>query len=130
MCSEEPTYLFNLVVNSTRSHLAEQCDKHLNIILLMHIPLFSLRTGLNKKAVSRVNSMPNIGTHARQVKAGHKRRSVIERNSTCTPRVPLEVGSMVEVVSNSRVTVYGVIRWLGVPAGKTEQWAGIELVRG
>uniref|UniRef100_A0A3B4GU74 ubiquitinyl hydrolase 1 n=1 Tax=Pundamilia nyererei TaxID=303518 RepID=A0A3B4GU74_9CICH len=39
----------------------------------------------------------------------------------------LEVGSMVEVVSNSGITVYGVIRWLGVPGGKTGEWAGIEL---
>lgn len=44
--------------------------------------------------------------------------------------VPLEVGSLVEVVSNSGVTVYGVIRWIGVIEGKTGDWAGIELVSG
>lgn len=35
---------------------------------------------------------------------------------------------MVEVMSNLGITVYGVIRWLGVPGGKTDEWAGIELV--
>uniref|UniRef100_A0A3P8VS20 ubiquitinyl hydrolase 1 n=1 Tax=Cynoglossus semilaevis TaxID=244447 RepID=A0A3P8VS20_CYNSE len=39
----------------------------------------------------------------------------------------LEVGSMVEVVSSTGITVYGVIRWMGVLPGKTEKWAGIEL---
>ncbi|KAG7275983.1 hypothetical protein CRUP_028540 [Coryphaenoides rupestris] len=34
---------------------------------------------------------------------------------------------MVEVMSNTGVTVYGVIRWTGVPAGKTGEWAGVEL---
>lgn len=36
---------------------------------------------------------------------------------------------MVEVKSNTGVTVFGVIRWTGVPAGKTGEWAGVELVR-
>ena len=41
---------------------------------------------------------------------------------------PLDVGSMVEVTSNTGATVYGVIRWKGSPVGKTGEWAGIELV--
>nr|XP_046240624.1 ubiquitin carboxyl-terminal hydrolase CYLD [Scatophagus argus] len=73
---------------------------------------------LNRKAVTRINSMPNIGSSARTVPQSH-------RSSTC--HVPLDVGSIVEVVSNSGVTVYGVVRWLGVLAGKTDEWAGIEL---
>lgn len=53
-------------------------------------------------------------------------QSVVQ--SLSTSHVPLEVGSMVEVMSNTGVTVYGVVRWLGVLGGKTDEWAGIELV--
>lgn len=40
----------------------------------------------------------------------------------------LEVGSMAEVISLNELTVYGVIRWIGVPDGKKHYWAGLELV--
>lgn len=89
-----------------------------------------LSAGLNRKAVTRINSMPNIGSRARQVRETHAEQSVIQSQSSSTSHVPLEVGSMVEVMSNSGVTVYGVVRWLGVPGGKTDEWAGIELVSG
>ncbi|KAI3369521.1 hypothetical protein L3Q82_007731 [Scortum barcoo] len=80
--------------------------------------------GLNRKAVTRINSMPpSIDSRARQVR---ETQSVIQSQSLSI-RVPLELESMVEVVSNSGITVYGVVRWLGVPGGKTEEWAGIEL---
>ncbi|XP_071350800.1 ubiquitin carboxyl-terminal hydrolase CYLD [Trachinotus anak] len=82
--------------------------------------------GLNRKAVTRIHSMPNIGSRAHQVRE-NREQSVIQSQSLTRSNVPLEVGSMVEVVSNSGVTVYGVIRWLGVLAGKTVEWAGIEL---
>uniref|UniRef100_UPI0037E91334 ubiquitin carboxyl-terminal hydrolase CYLD n=1 Tax=Semicossyphus pulcher TaxID=241346 RepID=UPI0037E91334 len=83
--------------------------------------------GLNKKAVTRINSMPNIGSHARQLRENHTEQSVIRSQTLSTSPLPLEVGSMVEVVSNTGITVYGVVRWLGVPVGKDNEWAGIEL---
>ncbi|XP_061730841.1 ubiquitin carboxyl-terminal hydrolase CYLD isoform X2 [Nerophis ophidion] len=79
--------------------------------------------GTNKKAVTRINSMANIGTNGR-VQANHTQQSIIQSPNHSTP---LEVGSLAQVVSNTGVTVYGVVRWLGVPAGKTAEWAGIEL---
>ncbi|XP_054641812.1 ubiquitin carboxyl-terminal hydrolase CYLD isoform X3 [Dunckerocampus dactyliophorus] len=82
--------------------------------------------GTNKRTVARINSMPNIGANGR-VKATHTQQSVIPSQSHSTSRAPLEVGSLVEVVSNTGVTVYGVLRWLGIPGGKTAEWAGIEL---
>ncbi|XP_042352637.1 ubiquitin carboxyl-terminal hydrolase CYLD [Plectropomus leopardus] len=82
---------------------------------------------LHRKAVTRINSMPNIGSHARPVRESLTEQSVIQSQSSNTSHVPLEVGSMVEVVSNSGITVYGVIQWLGFLEGKTEEWAGIEL---
>uniref|UniRef100_A0A673H2B4 ubiquitinyl hydrolase 1 n=1 Tax=Sinocyclocheilus rhinocerous TaxID=307959 RepID=A0A673H2B4_9TELE len=39
----------------------------------------------------------------------------------------LEVESMAEVISLNGLTVYGVIRWIGVPEGKKNCWAGLEL---
>ncbi|MEQ2167555.1 hypothetical protein GOODEAATRI_005269 [Goodea atripinnis] len=39
-----------------------------------------------------------------------------------------EVGSLVEVVNNAGITVYGVIQWLGIPQGKMDMFAGIELI--
>ncbi|XP_034726257.1 ubiquitin carboxyl-terminal hydrolase CYLD [Etheostoma cragini] len=83
--------------------------------------------GLNRKAVTRINSMPNIGSCAQQVRDNATEQSVIQSQSSSTSHVPLEVGSMVEVVSNTRITVYGVIQWLGPLEGKTGEWAGIEL---
>lgn len=87
-----------------------------------------LCAGLNRKAVTRMNSMPNIGSHAQRVRDTQTEQKVIQRQSTSTSHVTLDVGSMVEVVSNSGIIVYGVVRWLGVPTGKTGEWAGIELV--
>ncbi|XP_077460078.1 ubiquitin carboxyl-terminal hydrolase CYLD [Stigmatopora argus] len=79
--------------------------------------------GTNKKAVTRINSMPNMKTYGR-VKTKHP-----ERRMDPSPNLnaPFEVGSMVEVMSNTGVLVHGVVRWLGVPAGKTSEWAGVEL---
>lgn len=85
-----------------------------------------LSAGLNRKAVTRINSMPNIGSRPRQGRENHTEQSGTQSQSSA--RVPLEVGSMVEVVSNSGITVYGAVQWLGVPEGKTDEWAGIELV--
>lgn len=62
--------------------------------------------------------MPSIGRSAQQV----------PEEPSVAQNVPLEVGSMVEVLSNTGVKVYGVIRWLGVPEGKAGEWAGVELV--
>ncbi|XP_029007610.1 ubiquitin carboxyl-terminal hydrolase CYLD isoform X2 [Betta splendens] len=79
---------------------------------------------LNKKAVTRISSMPSAGPtgNPRHVKDGKE-----PRRARGPAAAALEVGSMVEVVSSSGVTVYGVVRWLGVPLRKTEEWAGIEL---
>lgn len=82
---------------------------------------------LNRKAVTRINSMPNIRSHPRRVSESRPEQSAVQSPSPSATHVALEVGSMVEVVSNSGIKVYGVIRWLGVPAGKTGEWAGIEL---
>lgn len=87
-----------------------------------------LPAGLNKKAVTRINSMPNVGSHAQQLRDSHLAQTVIQSQSPSISDVPLEVGSIVEVVSNSGITVYGVVRWLGFLKGKTNEWAGIELV--
>lgn len=85
-----------------------------------------LSAGLNRKVVTRNSCMANIGSHAQPVTENHIEQTLIESQSVNT--VALEVGSLVEVVSNSGITVYGVLRWLGVPGGKTAEWAGIELV--
>nr|XP_020448935.1 ubiquitin carboxyl-terminal hydrolase CYLD-like [Monopterus albus] len=83
--------------------------------------------GLTRKAGTCTDSMPSIESHAGQVGENHKEQSILQSQSTSTAHVPLEVGSIVEVMSNSGITVYGVIRWLGVLVGKTDEWAGIEL---
>uniref|UniRef100_A0A3Q4N9L6 ubiquitinyl hydrolase 1 n=1 Tax=Neolamprologus brichardi TaxID=32507 RepID=A0A3Q4N9L6_NEOBR len=80
---------------------------------------------LNRKAVTRNSCIANIGSCAQPATENHTEQSLIQNQSLSS--VPLEVGSVVEVVSNSGITVYGVIRWLGVPGGKTGEWAGIEL---
>ncbi|KAM9860013.1 ubiquitin carboxyl-terminal hydrolase CYLD isoform 2-T2 [Aulostomus maculatus] len=79
---------------------------------------------LNRKAMTRINSISSIGSKG-QVRDRHTEQSV--PHSPSLSHVPLEVGSMVEVVSCFGITVYGVVRWLGVPGGKTGEWAGIEL---
>ncbi|XP_029989627.1 ubiquitin carboxyl-terminal hydrolase CYLD [Sphaeramia orbicularis] len=80
--------------------------------------------GQNRKALTRINSMPTIGSCGRQIR--ELLTDTFTQNHSLS-RSHMEVGSLVEVVSNSGVTVYGVIRWLGVPEGKTGEWAGIEL---
>ncbi|XP_076850425.1 ubiquitin carboxyl-terminal hydrolase CYLD [Brachyhypopomus gauderio] len=78
-------------------------------------------TGLTRKTVSRMNSMPNFSW---------KIRTKISTQETFPSKAlnchPLEVGSMVETVSGNRI-VYGVIRWIGVLKGKRHKWAGLEL---
>lgn len=88
-----------------------------------HLPF---PAGLNRKTMSRINSMPNIGFNARQQRDNQTEEAVIEGSRVS--RMPLEVGSIVEVESNTGIVVYGVVRWLGVLQGKTNKWAGIELV--
>ncbi|XP_036387759.1 ubiquitin carboxyl-terminal hydrolase CYLD [Megalops cyprinoides] len=78
--------------------------------------------GVNKRAVSRIPSLPNSGSRGGQ--AGGSPPGVPQAP---TPQCPLEVGSMVEVEAGSGVTVYGVIRWIGLPEGQRDSWAGIEL---
>ncbi|KAF7650365.1 hypothetical protein LDENG_00126840 [Lucifuga dentata] len=82
---------------------------------------------LNRKAVTHINSMPNIQSHEQQSWEAHTDQTVLQSQSPSTSHMPLEVGSMVEVVSTTGVTVYGVIRWLGLLGEKTDEWAGIEL---
>lgn len=43
---------------------------------------------------------------------------------------PLELGSLTELQASNGATVHGVVRWIGVPEGKSEHWAGVELVSG
>lgn len=83
--------------------------------------------GLTRKAVSRINSMPHIGFIGQNVKESHTDHGVTKSQSPKLSHIPLEVGSMVEVESNTGVIVYGVIWWMGVPEGKRSTWAGIEL---
>ncbi|CAN9512488.1 unnamed protein product [Ophioblennius macclurei] len=125
------------------------CDNHLSSKKPAPLPIFSASdiiqvvpscnvpfgphwrdgtcTSTSRKAVTRINSMPNIGSRTRQATENQTERSVSHTPTPREPLVPLEVGSLVEVVSNTGVTVYGVIRWLGIPTGKTSDWAGIEL---
>ncbi|XP_028261949.1 ubiquitin carboxyl-terminal hydrolase CYLD [Parambassis ranga] len=101
------------------------------------VPSYSVPLGLhwkdgkcgsvNRKAVTRIRSMPNIGSSTRRVTENHTEQSVIQNQQSTTTHDSLEVGSMVEVVSNNGTIVYGVVRWLGFPAGKSDEWAGIEL---
>uniref|UniRef100_A0AAQ4QAR7 Glutathione hydrolase n=1 Tax=Gasterosteus aculeatus aculeatus TaxID=481459 RepID=A0AAQ4QAR7_GASAC len=104
--------------------------------IIQVVPSYSVQQGLrwrdglsggpNRKVVTRSHSMPVAGSRPRQV-GENRPKSAIQSQSLSTAHVSLEVGSMVEVVSNSGVTVYGVVQWLGVPEGKTAKWAGIEL---
>lgn len=72
--------------------------------------------------------MPPTGSCAQQLSEKHAEEMVIHSKSSSPSHEPLEVGSIVEVVSKSGMTVYGVVQWLGVPKGKTNEWAGVELV--
>ncbi|KAM9409321.1 ubiquitin carboxyl-terminal hydrolase CYLD [Pholidichthys leucotaenia] len=83
--------------------------------------------GLNKKTVTCNGSMPNIGSRHQHEMENHTDQSIVQNQSQSMDHPHVEVGSMVEVVSSSGVTVYGVIRWLGVPGGQTGEWAGLEL---
>lgn len=80
--------------------------------------------GLNRKAVSRINSMPNMGSRGRQVRDVDESVTPPESLSHHT----FDVGSLVEVTSNTGITVYGVIQWMGVLSENKNDWAGIELV--
>ncbi|XP_013873195.1 ubiquitin carboxyl-terminal hydrolase CYLD [Austrofundulus limnaeus] len=101
------------------------------------VPSYSVPLGLQwrdgkyastgRKTVSRINSMPSIGRSAQQAPEERTGPSEVQNQQLSSAHVPLEVGSMVEVLSNTGVRVYGVIRWLGVPEGKAGEWAGVEL---
>ncbi|XP_072308063.1 ubiquitin carboxyl-terminal hydrolase CYLD [Eucyclogobius newberryi] len=77
------------------------------------------KEGQTHRPVSLIKSRPSLRSVGQP--------NVKPQGSESTPQVPLEVGSLVEVQSNSGVTVYGVIRWTGALEGKTGEWAGIEL---
>ncbi|XP_052425518.1 ubiquitin carboxyl-terminal hydrolase CYLD [Carassius gibelio] len=86
----------------------------------------SVDLGLKRKAVSRINSMPAL--NSRNAKKG----SIILNTDVSSTiqslsHSSLEVGSMAEVISLNGLTVFGVIRWIGVPKGKRNCWAGLEL---
>lgn len=71
--------------------------------------------------------MPNMGSCGRQV------RDINRVDQSVTPPESLshhtfDVGSLVEVTSNTGITVYGVIQWMGVLSENKIDWAGIELV--
>ncbi|XP_014021957.2 ubiquitin carboxyl-terminal hydrolase CYLD isoform X2 [Salmo salar] len=88
----------------------------------------SYSEGLNRKAVSRINSMPNMGSRERQVRGiNHLDQNVTQTPTQSPSHHPFEVGSIVEVTSNTGITVYGVIRWMGVLSENKNDWAGIEL---
>ncbi|KAM4741692.1 ubiquitin carboxyl-terminal hydrolase CYLD [Anableps anableps] len=105
--------------------------------IIQVIPSYSVPLGLqyrdiksggsSRKMVTRMSSVPNIGTSKRQAMGRQSERSVVPSQTQSTAPVPLEVGSLVEVVNNAGITVYGVIRWLGILEGKMDTWAGIEL---
>ncbi|XP_068171634.1 ubiquitin carboxyl-terminal hydrolase CYLD isoform X2 [Antennarius striatus] len=78
---------------------------------------------LNRNSGTCITSMPSIGSQPRQ----HTEQNATQSQSSSASPVPLEVGSIVEVMSNTGVKVYGVIRWLGFLKEKSGQWAGIEL---
>uniref|UniRef100_A0AAY5KHZ0 ubiquitinyl hydrolase 1 n=1 Tax=Esox lucius TaxID=8010 RepID=A0AAY5KHZ0_ESOLU len=86
----------------------------------------SLSEGLNRKTVSRINSMPNMRSLERQV-GDIKRIDQSVTPTKCLSQPPIEVGSMVEVMSNTGITVYGVVRWMGALSEQKQNWAGIEL---
>ncbi|MBN3304926.1 CYLD hydrolase, partial [Amia calva] len=87
--------------------------------------LFSLCClALNMKDVLGNNSDPNLVQRGQD-----SRNSQISRGSG-PPRMlrsTLEVGSMVEFKAINLATLYGVVRWIGVPEGKNQPWAGVEL---
>lgn len=72
--------------------------------------------------------MPNVETSTKQDVWNHGEQRDVQNQQTDSSQMRLEVGSMVEVISDGGITAYGVIRWLGIPEEMTEEWAGIELV--
>lgn len=100
-----------------------------NLLSASHLtsPIY-LFSGLSKKTLSRIQSMPNMETRTKQDVENLREQKIVQNQRMDSSQARLEVGSMVEVVSDSGVTVYGVIRWLGIPEEKKKEWAGIELV--
>ncbi|XP_068599086.1 ubiquitin carboxyl-terminal hydrolase CYLD [Brachionichthys hirsutus] len=82
---------------------------------------------LNGNPETCINSVPRIGSEPRRVRETHTEQNGIQNQSSSASHAPLEVGSIVEVVSNTGFKVYGVIQWLGFLKEKSGQWAGIEL---
>ncbi|XP_041946493.1 ubiquitin carboxyl-terminal hydrolase CYLD isoform X2 [Alosa sapidissima] len=82
--------------------------------------------GINRRTVSRINSLPIMGS-----RNGFLGKKISSQNTpdikSLSNTYQLDVGSMVEMASNRNVILYGVIRWIGVPAGQKGNWAGIEL---
>lgn len=77
--------------------------------------------------MSRINSMPAL--NSRNAKKGSIFLNTdVSSSIQSLSHSSLEVGSMAEVISLNGLTVYGVIRWIGVPEGKKNCWAGLELV--
>ncbi|KTG43751.1 hypothetical protein cypCar_00021283 [Cyprinus carpio] len=86
----------------------------------------SIALGLKRKAVSRINSMPAL--NSRNAKKGSIFLNTdVSSSIQSLSHSSLEVGSMAEVISLNGLTVFGVIRWIGVPEGKKNCWAGLEL---
>jgi len=83
--------------------------------------------GLNRKAVSRIYSMPALNFR-NATKGSTFSNKNVSNSIQAMSHYSLEVGSMAEVISLNGLTVYGVIRWIGVPDGKKNYWAGLELV--
>ncbi|CAL8337332.1 unnamed protein product [Merluccius merluccius] len=81
---------------------------------------------MGNECVGSTAGSPNTSLRARPSETPMDQRITPSHSPSPTDDL-LEVGSMVEVRSDTGVTVYGVIRWTGVPAGKTSEWAGIEL---
>ncbi|KAJ8361297.1 hypothetical protein SKAU_G00178220 [Synaphobranchus kaupii] len=86
----------------------------------------STPTGISTRAISRIRSLPNLRSRSGQVGGSSQKVSRAPALHS-----PLEVGSMVEVEAEAEgeggVTVYGVMRWMGVPEEQTDDWAGLEL---
>ncbi|XP_067287245.1 ubiquitin carboxyl-terminal hydrolase CYLD [Pseudorasbora parva] len=85
----------------------------------------SIDLGLKGEVVSLINSK---ALNSRNAKKGSSFSNKDVSNSIqALPHYSLEVGSMAEVISLNGLTVFGVIRWIGVPDGKKNDWAGLEL---
>lgn len=82
---------------------------------------------LNRNAVTCINSLPAYKSHSLK-KGSISRKQDVSNSLQVLSDCSFEVGSMVEVMSDNGVTIYGVIRWIGVPEGKKNGWAGLELV--